>query len=41
MLRGVGEENAGVDGASWKREADRNAKEHMFKVGSTVPALKP
>jgi hypothetical protein len=41
LLNSVPEENARIDAASFEREADRNADDHMFKIDSTVPAFKP
>jgi hypothetical protein len=41
LLSSVPEENAPVDAASFEREADRNADDHMSKIDSTVPAFRP
>jgi hypothetical protein len=41
LLSSVPDENARVDAASFGREADRNADEHMSETDSTVPAFRP
>jgi hypothetical protein len=41
LLSNVPKENAPLDAASFEREADRNADDHMFEIDSTVPAFRP
>jgi hypothetical protein len=41
LLSSVPEENAPVDAASFEREADHNADDHMLEIDFTIPAFRP